>query len=94
MLPFYKVIQWNPGNTTNHETDVGWLCYRGGRVSEVENLGVNLPQKNCVPYSIACLHHGGICSMPACMIEVMHEEQFNFLEKDYSDIISIIIAYS
>jgi hypothetical protein len=32
------LIQWNPGNTTNHVTDVGWSCYRGGRVSEVENL--------------------------------------------------------
>jgi hypothetical protein len=38
---FYQ-IQWNPGNTTNHGTDVGWSCYRGGRISEVENLGTGL----------------------------------------------------
>jgi hypothetical protein len=30
----------------------GHVC-RGGHVSEVENLGVNFPQKN---YRIACLH--------------------------------------
>jgi hypothetical protein len=29
-------------NMTNHGTDVGWSCYRGGHISEVENLGVNL----------------------------------------------------
>jgi hypothetical protein len=30
-------VQWNPSNMTNHGTDVGRSCYRGGRVSEVEN---------------------------------------------------------
>jgi hypothetical protein len=48
-----KYVQWKPGNTTNHGTDVGWSCYRGGRVNEVENMGVNFMityshQKNCV----------------------------------------------
>jgi hypothetical protein len=31
------ILQWNPGNTTNHGTDVGWPCYQGGRISEIEN---------------------------------------------------------
>jgi hypothetical protein len=31
---------------TNHGTNVGWSCYRGGRVNEDENLGVNFPPKN------------------------------------------------
>jgi hypothetical protein len=81
-IPFYRIIkeneysekmktcctyiQWNPGNTTNHGTDVGWSCYGGGRVNEVENLGVNfLPTKyGKTAYRIACLH------------EVMHEAIF------------------
>jgi hypothetical protein len=29
---------------------------RGGRVSEVENLGVNFPPKNCTVVSLACMH--------------------------------------
>jgi hypothetical protein len=34
--PRHNVLrfQWNPGNTTNHGTDVGWSCYRCGRVSD------------------------------------------------------------
>jgi hypothetical protein len=49
VLNLYDVhdcIQLNPVNTTSHWTNVGWSCYRGGCVSEVENLGVNFPQKN------------------------------------------------
>jgi hypothetical protein len=52
-------IQWNPGNTTSHGTDDGWLCYRGGRVSEVENLGVNFPRTAYCKCSIAgCVSEG------------------------------------
>jgi hypothetical protein len=40
---------------TNHGTDVGWSCYRGGRVGEVENLGVNFLLITAYR-SIACLH--------------------------------------
>jgi hypothetical protein len=50
-------LQWNPGNMTNHGTDVGWSWYQGGRVSEVESLGVNFPPKTAYrTCSIACLH--------------------------------------
>jgi hypothetical protein len=52
------VSPWNPGNTTNHGTDVRWLCYRGGRVSEVENLGVGeFPAKKLsTVVSFDCMH--------------------------------------
>jgi hypothetical protein len=46
---FHKKIKWNADNTINHGTDVGWSVYGGGRISEVENLGVNFPPKNSVP---------------------------------------------
>jgi hypothetical protein len=46
------MVQQKPGKMTNHGTDVGWSCYRGGRVSEDENLWVNfLPKK-----LLACMH--------------------------------------
>jgi hypothetical protein len=56
----FNNIEWNPGNTTNHGTDVGWSCYRSGRVGEVENLGVNLPQKKLhTVVSLACMRDWG-----------------------------------
>jgi hypothetical protein len=66
-------IQWNLGNTTNHGTDVGWSCYRGDHVSEVENLGVNFPQKKT---ALACRHDLGDERSP------FHDKNSYFLEKD------------
>jgi hypothetical protein len=43
------------------------VLLRGGRVGEVENLGVNFPPKNCTVVSLACMYD---------MIEVMHEALF------------------
>jgi hypothetical protein len=72
------IIQWNLGNTTNHGTDVGWSGYRGGRVGEVENLGVNF----MITYDY----------LPACTIEVMHEALFMTRTKiTLSIIIELII---
>jgi hypothetical protein len=74
---------------TNHGTDVGWSCYWGGRVSEVENLGwiswLLIPAKQLSTLvSLACMHDWGDARSP------FHDKNSYFLEKDYYDI-SIII---
>jgi hypothetical protein len=65
---------------TNHGTNVGWSCYRGGHVSEVENLGVNFPPKKLHTVSLACMHDLGDARSP------FHDKNSYFLEKDDSDI--------
>jgi hypothetical protein len=45
-------LQWNPGNTTNHGTDVGWSCY----CQWSWKSGGEFPAKTIAYRSIACLH--------------------------------------
>jgi hypothetical protein len=62
---------------TNHGTDVGWSCYRGGRACEVENLGVNFPPKKMRTVSLACMRDSGDARSH------FHDKNSCFLEKDY-----------
>jgi hypothetical protein len=55
---------WYSGTPVTRPTHmgprVGWSCYGGDRISEVENLGVNFPPKNCTVVSLACMHDWGM----------------------------------
>jgi hypothetical protein len=70
-------VQWNPGNTTNHGTDVvtsvklkiwGWISR------------LHIPAKKlCTVVSLVCMHDWGDARSPT------HDKNSYFLEKDYSD---------